>query len=145
MLCALLRDGGAPPGLGPISCIAMGCAAVFSLELAEAVSQFTTSVIYGCAHSTWSFPLYFCCVQYVAHPLLVQGKIAASGSAALLCSLLHCKCELDRCSVHPNAQQAQKRSCNIQEDTLQPAPCPADAQGGCGASVERCQRGGSFP
>ncbi|BDA50637.1 probable Sn1-specific diacylglycerol lipase alpha at N-terminal half [Coccomyxa sp. Obi] len=47
ILAALLRDGGAPPGLGPISCIALGCAAVFSLELAEMVTPFTTSVVYG--------------------------------------------------------------------------------------------------
>ena len=47
ILAALLRDGGAPKGLGPASCIAYGCAAVFSMELAEAVSSFTTSVIYG--------------------------------------------------------------------------------------------------
>ncbi len=47
ILAALLRDGGAPAGLGPASCIAFGCAAVFSMELAEAVSSFTTSVIYG--------------------------------------------------------------------------------------------------
>ena len=47
ILAALLRDGGAPEGLGPATCVAFGCAAVFSKELAEAVSGFTTSVIYG--------------------------------------------------------------------------------------------------
>ena len=47
VLAALLRDGGAPEGLGPAVCIAFGCAAVFSRELAEAVTPFTTSVIYG--------------------------------------------------------------------------------------------------
>ncbi len=55
ILAALLRDGGAPPGLGPISCIALGCAAVFSLELAKMVTQFTTSVVYGCAFALDSF------------------------------------------------------------------------------------------
>lgn len=52
ILAALLRDGSAPPGLGPISCIALGCAAVFSLELAEMVTPFTTSVVYGCVTKT---------------------------------------------------------------------------------------------
>jgi hypothetical protein len=47
ILAALLRDGSAPRGLGPVCCIACGPAAVFSLELAEAVSSFTTSIVYG--------------------------------------------------------------------------------------------------
>ena len=51
ILAALLRDGGAPEGLGPAVCVAFGCAAVFSKELAEAVTPFTTSVIYGYANS----------------------------------------------------------------------------------------------
>lgn len=47
ILAALLRDGSAPQGLGPVCCISFGSAAVFSLELAEAVTPFTTSVVYG--------------------------------------------------------------------------------------------------
>ena len=61
ILTALLRDGGAPEGLGPAACIALGCAAVFSRELAEAVTPFTTSVIYGsvllCLQSGQGLPM----------------------------------------------------------------------------------------
>ena len=44
----LLREpGGAPPELGPIRCIGVGPAAVFTRDLAEACNPFMISLIHG--------------------------------------------------------------------------------------------------
>lgn len=47
VLALLMRSGGAPPGLGPISCIAIGPPPVLSQPLAELCNDFVTSVILG--------------------------------------------------------------------------------------------------
>ena len=49
VLAALLQDTGAPPGLGPVTCIAIGPAPVLSPNLAEACNDFVISVVLGCA------------------------------------------------------------------------------------------------
>ena len=49
VLAALLQDQGAPPGLGPVSCIAIGPAPVLSANLAEACNEFVTSLVLGYA------------------------------------------------------------------------------------------------
>ena len=44
----LLREpGGAPPQLGPIRCIGIGPAAVFTRDLAEACNPFMISLVHG--------------------------------------------------------------------------------------------------
>ncbi|KAK9824447.1 hypothetical protein WJX72_010311 [[Myrmecia] bisecta] len=45
ILAALLKDGAAPEGLGPVQAVAVGPAAVFSKKLAEACRPFVTSVV----------------------------------------------------------------------------------------------------
>ena len=47
ILTALLRDGGGVPGLGDVSCIAIGPAAVFSEPLAAALQRHVTSIVLG--------------------------------------------------------------------------------------------------
>lgn len=45
LVAVLLREHGAPPGLGPVRCITLGGASVMSYNLAEACTPFITSVI----------------------------------------------------------------------------------------------------
>ena len=47
ILTLLMRKGGAPPGLGPIRCVAIGPAPVLSRPLAEICNEFVISVIHG--------------------------------------------------------------------------------------------------
>lgn len=49
VLAALLQDRGAPPGLGPVSCLAIGPAPVLSANLADACNSFVTSLVLGYA------------------------------------------------------------------------------------------------
>ena len=78
ILAALLRDGGAPEGLGPAVCVAFGCAAVFSKELAEAVTPFTTSVIYGCAAPS---QVSQCCIAFACPSQ--DGQVSLSSLLAV--------------------------------------------------------------
>ncbi len=51
IVAALLRDGTAPKGLGPVRCCVISPAAVFSGDLSEACRPFITSLILRCVHS----------------------------------------------------------------------------------------------
>ena len=48
IVALLLREpGGCPPQLGPIRCIGVGPAAVFTRDLAEACNPFMISIVHG--------------------------------------------------------------------------------------------------
>ncbi len=47
IVAALLNNGVKPDGLGDVTCVAIGPAAVFSFDVAERVTPFVTSLILG--------------------------------------------------------------------------------------------------
>ena len=48
LVAVLLQDGGAPAGMGPVSCIGIGPASAMNLALAKRCDHFVTSVCLRC-------------------------------------------------------------------------------------------------
>ena len=59
LVAVLLQDGGAPPGMGPVSCIGIGPASAMNLALAKRCDHFVTSVClrYGASPVAAKFAL----------------------------------------------------------------------------------------
>jgi hypothetical protein len=75
LVAMLLVENGAPPGMTPIRCVAMGPAAAMSADLAEAASPFVTSVM-----------LRWCQVR-VSHAQVVPGLAMPTATPAVCKSL----------------------------------------------------------